>query len=74
MTTVIIYDKNTKINFRKIYNEYDELLSKIGIKLNPKRKVRGLGVGEQQIIMIARLLRSESRIIIIDKPTTSFDV
>ncbi len=65
--------KNSKINFRKIYKESKKILSTMGVKIDPKRRVRGLGVGEQQILMIARILQRESKIIIMDEPTTSLD-
>lgn len=65
--------KGLTIGYKDIYKESEKVLKKIGTAIDPKRKARGLGVGELQMIMIARLLTGQSKIIIMDEPTSSLD-
>ncbi|MBO8163941.1 MAG: sugar ABC transporter ATP-binding protein [Brevibacillus sp.] len=48
-----------------------DVLSKLGISLDPKAYVRELDASFRQIVEIARALLEEARIIIMDEPTTS---
>lgn len=73
-----IFLGNEKFNkfSRKINKSYsDELgkrfLEQIGSKLNPDTLVRDVNVGDMQMIEIAKSLTKNSRIIIMDEPTTA---
>ena len=48
-----------------------EVLAKIGLELNPNEVVEDLSVGEQQGIEIARSVRREPRLLILDEPTAA---
>ena len=45
-------------------------LSRLGIELDPKTLVATLRPGQQQMLEIARALRSEARLLIMDEPTS----
>ena len=62
------------VDFKAMYLRSDKIFKDIGVDIDVKRKVRGLGVGEQQLIMIARALHSQSNIIIMDEPTSSLNL
>ena len=48
------------------------LLAEIGAEdLNPRRTVKDLSIGAQQMVEIAKALSSESKIVIMDEPTAS---
>ena len=47
------------------------LLAKLGLELDPERKVGRLRVGEQQIVEIAKALSLDARILIMDEPTSA---
>lgn len=48
-------------------------LQKVRLDLDPSMKVRGLGVGKQQLIEIAKALSKEVRILILDEPTAALN-
>jgi ribose transport system ATP-binding protein len=48
-----------------------EQLSRLGIEVDPRRRIGDLPIGLQQLIEIARVLFSGARIIILDEPTSA---
>jgi ABC-type sugar transport system ATPase subunit len=46
-------------------------LDQIGLAIDPRRLVRDLSVAEQQMVEIARALSMESRLIVMDEPTSA---
>lgn len=62
-----------KADFALMHRKAREIFAEMGVELDVRRNVRGLGVAEQQLIMIARALHRQSRILIMDEPTASLD-
>jgi ABC-type sugar transport system ATPase subunit len=48
-----------------------ELLSRIGLDVDPRAPVAGLAIGERQLIEIARLVGRDARVLILDEPTAT---
>ena len=46
-------------------------LARVGLDLAPERLVRTLGVGQQQLVEIARALAKEASILVLDEPTAA---
>ncbi len=57
------------IRWKDMYAEAGELLDKLGVKHSPRTRLGTLGIGEQQMVEIAKALSFESRVIIMDEPT-----
>jgi ABC-type sugar transport system ATPase subunit len=47
------------------------LLARLGATLDPRRPVRGLRTGEQQLVEIARALSLNARLLLLDEPTSA---
>ncbi len=56
---------------KKMEDETAELLENLTIKLNPKKKIKDLGVGQQQMVEIAKALSVDAKIMVFDEPTSS---
>ena len=60
-----------KINWKKLYQDTEEILKRIGLNMKPKQKVGNLGTAQKQLVEIARCLSQNPRFIIMDEPTSS---
>ena len=50
-----------------------EMLQKVKLKINPELKVKDLGVGQQQLVEIAKALSRDVKILILDEPTAALN-
>src|SRR5699024_5513716 len=73
--------KEIKIGLGSIINskkkalfETRKLIDKYNLKLNPKKIVRDLSVGEQQLVEILKAISEDSSILIMDEPTAALSV
>lgn len=57
------------IHWDSMYREADALLKRLGITRSSKTRLGELGIGEQQMVEIAKALSFESRVIVMDEPT-----
>ena len=64
-------DKSPFVDFRTMYAATEKLLEDNHISLDPRSDVRKLSIGQQQMLMIARALATNPRVLILDEPTTS---
>jgi ribose transport system ATP-binding protein len=55
----------------RIYDDAARLMQKIGLECSPRARVGDLPVGQQQLVEIARSLSLQSRMLILDEPTSS---
>ena len=61
------------INWNETIIEAREMLKKVRLDVNPSRKVRELGVGQQQLVEIAKALSKKAKLLILDEPTASLN-
>lgn len=59
------------INTMVMIQKAQELLDKFDLHIHAERRVSTLGVGEQQMVEIAKALRKNSRLLILDEPTSA---
>ena len=56
---------------KAMQKEAKSLLAYVGVKISPDEKISALTVGEQQMIEIAKAVSFDSKILILDEPTTA---
>jgi inositol transport system ATP-binding protein len=59
------------VSWRRMAQETKAIAERIGLKRDPMTQVRDLSVAEQQLVEIARALSMQSRLIIMDEPTSA---
>ena len=59
------------LNIEEMCNKTSEILSKLGVDINPKEYVRNLDTSYKQLIEISKSLLHKSNLIIMDEPTSS---
>lgn len=63
----IVIDSNESIS------QAIDILKKVGLDVNPLTKIKNLGVGKQQLVEIAKALKKDVRILILDEPTAALN-
>lgn len=63
--------KNMLIDWDTMYSKANKLINKVGIDKDSNVLVKHLGIGHQQMVEIAKALRTESKILVLDEPTSA---
>ena len=61
--------ENGHINWDIQYQKTREILKELKLNISPKTRVGNLGIGQQQLIEIAKALSKNCKILILDEPT-----
>lgn len=59
------------LNWKRMHQEAAEILNKLQIQIEPDRLVSELSVAEQQLVEIAKSIRQDAKMLILDEPTTA---
>ena len=63
--------RSRRIQWPVLYREVRQLLAQVGLELDPRERVRGLSVADQQLVEVAKALSLHARVMIMDEPTAS---
>ena len=63
--------KSGAIDWNLTISKTKECLEQVGLAINPLTKVLNLGIGQQQIVEIAKALSKNARLMILDEPTAA---
>jgi len=63
--------RNGTVDWDIINRESNEWLERVGLHEDPKTKVENLGIGQQQLVEIAKALRKKLKLLILDEPTSA---
>ncbi|MFN2578247.1 MAG: sugar ABC transporter ATP-binding protein [Pyrinomonadaceae bacterium] len=59
------------INWEDLYSRAQKLLGDLHLTIDPRSPVRNLGIGQQQLVEIAKALSQNARIVVLDEPTAA---
>jgi D-xylose transport system ATP-binding protein len=59
------------INWSKLYHHAAKLLQELNLQLDPRTIVGNLGIGQQQLVEIAKALSQDAKILVLDEPTAA---
>ncbi|NDL67170.1 sugar ABC transporter ATP-binding protein [Anaerotalea alkaliphila] len=59
------------LDYNTMHTKAKEYLSQLGQEIDPKTPMRDLGIGQQQMVEIAKSLSRNARLIIMDEPSAS---
>ncbi|MCM3791339.1 sugar ABC transporter ATP-binding protein [Domibacillus indicus] len=59
------------LNKKEMINRSKEILKRLGQNIDPEALVSTLGIGQQQLVEIAKALTIDTKLIILDEPTSS---
>lgn len=55
----------------EVYKQTKDLLDSLDLDLSPDLKVKNLGIGQQQLVEIAKALSKDAKVLILDEPTSA---
>ena len=61
------------MNWKEINNDAQELLDSLGFKIDSTATVRDLSIVQKQVVEIAKALSEDTKVLVLDEPTTVFD-
>lgn len=59
------------INWSELYHKASKLLQDLHLQIDPRVKVGSLGIGQQQLVEIAKALSQDAKILVLDEPTAA---
>ncbi|CAN5614718.1 xylose ABC transporter ATP-binding protein [soil metagenome] len=59
------------INWSELYHKAAKLLKDLHLPIDPRVKVGNLGIGQQQLVEIAKALSQNAKILVLDEPTAA---
>src|SRR5438876_1838945 len=61
------------IRWEELYRRAQQLLRDLHLPIDPHTPIRNLGIGQQQLVEIAKALSHEARILVLDEPTAALN-
>src|SRR5215213_1009506 len=59
------------VRWDELYTNSKRLLDELHLAIDPRTPVRNLGIGQQQLVEIAKALSHDARILVLDEPTAA---
>ncbi len=59
------------VNWSELYQRATKLLKDLHLPIDPRTPVGNLGIGQQQLVEIAKALSQEAKILVLDEPTAA---
>ncbi|MEJ5272622.1 MAG: sugar ABC transporter ATP-binding protein [Spirochaetota bacterium] len=65
--------KGISIDIHEMIKVVSSLLELVHLKINPTEKIKELGIGQQQLVEIAKALYRKAKLLILDEPTAALN-
>lgn len=59
------------IDYHKMYRESQAIIDDFGLSLEPQSKVKEIGIAQKQLLVIARAMYNDVRVLLLDEPTAT---
>lgn len=59
------------IDFHKMYEEAQKIIDDFGLNVEPLTKVKEIGIAQKQLLVIARAMYNEVKVLLLDEPTAT---
>jgi D-xylose transport system ATP-binding protein len=59
------------INWSELYQKASKLLQDLQLQIDPRTPVGSLGIGQQQLVEIAKALSKDAKLLVLDEPTAA---
>lgn len=59
------------VDWAALFARSQKLLKELGLEIDPRAKVASLGIGQQQLVEIAKALSQDAKILVLDEPTAA---
>jgi ribose transport system ATP-binding protein len=63
-----------RLDWKEMYRQSKALLEKLHLDIDPRQRLGDLGVGQQQMVEVAKALHMRADLIIMDEPTSSLSI
>ncbi len=67
-------ERGVVLKWSEMHERAKELLAKLHLDIDPRQPIRQLGVGQQQMVEVAKALHQKADLIIMDEPTSSLSI
>lgn len=61
------------MNWKELMHNAQQLLQSLGFEIDASEKVRNLSISQKQMVEIAKALSEDTKVLVLDEPTTVFD-
>ena len=63
--------RSRRVRWGALHEAVRQLLDQVGLAIDPRERVRGLSVADQQLVEVAKALSLKARVLIMDEPTAA---